>query len=196
MPRAQPNALDQYKNNLASARQLAEHPQFSALCIDIEAYERNNGRLTEIGWCFYEAGGKEPQVTHYIVSENTHLCNGQYVPDRRYNFSFGESKTASLVEILQALQDTVQQLEPQTLVGHDLGSDLRYLSEGGVDLRDMPVLQFDTKTLYCAHTNNVRNGRKLGIVLDKMDIPSGILHNAGNDAYYTMKLFLRLVGIE
>jgi len=37
---------------------------------------------------------------------------------------------------------------------------------------------------------------KLSRVLDAMDITYSSLHNAGNDAYYTAKVLLRLLGDE
>ncbi len=79
------------------------------------------------------------------------------------------------------------------IVGHDIESDLRYLSDINVD--------------YCAAFNHINTldtqdihqtwseaecGRSLTYVLSDLYLPHKNLHNAGNDAAYTLQVLIAL----
>lgn len=73
------------------------------------------------------------------------------------------------------------------LVGHDLQQDLQWMSGLGIDLVGFRNIigQLDTKDMYQGWRDEPQP-RGLGKVLAALDIPSKNLHNAGNDAYYTI----------
>lgn len=73
------------------------------------------------------------------------------------------------------------------IVGHDIFSDIRYLSSLGVDLFILPNLldHIDTQDMHQAWRAS-NQGRGLERVLSELRIISKNLHNAGNDAYYTL----------
>lgn len=77
------------------------------------------------------------------------------------------------------------------LVGHDVGTDVNYLRKVGFDPLSLPNLRevVDTASMYRALTRET-NPRKLGSVLETFDIPGWFLHNAGNDAVYTLQAML------
>jgi hypothetical protein len=73
------------------------------------------------------------------------------------------------------------------LVGHDINQDVNYLRQLGVTLADFSCIidTIDTASLFRAHTED-SNGRSLGTVLASFDLCGWNLHNAGNDAVYTL----------
>ena len=79
------------------------------------------------------------------------------------------------------------------IVGHAVQSDMQYLNKMGVN--PMAAQNFlknvDTKDLH-QHWTRSSNGRKLDYVLDDLEISHSYLHNAGNDAAYTLQAMLAL----
>jgi hypothetical protein len=73
------------------------------------------------------------------------------------------------------------------VVGHDVRQDITYFNEIGIDLRALAGMRepVDTQDLHQAWCSSP-NGRGLVTVLDDLDIPNKHLHNAGNDAHYTL----------
>lgn len=73
------------------------------------------------------------------------------------------------------------------LVGHDIRQDVKFLATLDVDLLRLKGLirQFDSQALH-RHWTKSSNGRGLHSVLNDLEIASKNLHNAGNDAYYTL----------
>lgn len=90
-------------------------------------------------------------------------------------------------EIMEILAPYLDASRNIVIVGHDIRQDLRWISTLGVDLLTLKkvVGQVDTQDMYQAWRNQT-NGRGLGKVLSDLGIPSKNLHNAGNDAYYTV----------
>jgi len=80
------------------------------------------------------------------------------------------------------------------LVGHDLGQDINYLKKIGYDVYNLSNL------LECVDTANIwkymtrdNNPRKLAMILAELRLIGWNLHNAGNDAVYTL---WALIGIS
>lgn len=73
------------------------------------------------------------------------------------------------------------------VVGHDVRQDIAYFNELGIDLRALEgvVETVDTQEIHQAWCD-LTNGRGLVTVLGDLNIPSKHLHNAGNDAHYTL----------
>lgn len=73
------------------------------------------------------------------------------------------------------------------IVGHDVKQDIAYFTELGLDLRFLGGLAepVDTQDIHQAWRGST-NGRSLGAVLNDLDIAHKHLHNAGNDAHYTL----------
>ncbi|KAF2223844.1 hypothetical protein BDZ85DRAFT_115098 [Elsinoe ampelina] len=79
------------------------------------------------------------------------------------------------------------------LLGHDTDNDIAYLRQVGYDIRNLTNIVHiaDTCTLYSALTGN-RNKTRLGKILGELDIEPWHLHNAGNDAWYTLAIAIGL----
>jgi DNA polymerase III alpha subunit (gram-positive type) len=122
-----------------------------------------------------------------------HLRNGRYVPDHRDNFLFGKSSIMTLEESLDDLRQAIEQAD--ALVGHSIQSDHKYLAKFGINLNGSskstrPV--FDTQRLY-RHVFHEKNPPKLEKLVRLLNITPKCMHNAGNDAFFTMKAFTGLL---
>jgi DNA polymerase III alpha subunit (gram-positive type) len=77
------------------------------------------------------------------------------------------------------------------LVGHDIGADIQYLRRLGYDPHNLSNLQelVDTASMYRAFRQEP-NPRNLGSILADLDLSAWYLHNAGNDAVYTLHVMI------
>ena len=77
------------------------------------------------------------------------------------------------------------------LVGHDAKQDIQYLSSMGIDLLGMNgvVRVLDSQIIHQAW-KSVDNGRGLESVLADLGVFSRNLHNAGNDAVFTLRALI------
>lgn len=79
------------------------------------------------------------------------------------------------------------------LVGHDVQQDIRYLSSIGVELADIQRVTrvLDSQGMHQVW-RDIDNGCSLQALLNDLGITALHLHNAGNDAVFTLRA---LVGI-
>lgn len=179
------------------------------VAFDIEAYEHDQRHLLEVGCAIYHAGVAPPAVAtfHFVVQENARWRNGRFCANNRDNFSFGTSEMLPLTQVFDWLWGHLSQ--PGTvLVGHNLPADLRYLQEARVYRNGVPSgtyprftsqwfgqrMQFDTQEAFReAHLRP--HVEKLSKVLEHFGFAHDYLHNAGNDAHFTMLAALRLLDL-
>ncbi len=161
------------------------------LSLDIEAWEQDHDKIIEIGWAVaqWRPDQEEWETTgvHLIVQEYTHLRNGLKVADHRDHYNFGESLVLPLKKCMHRLKQTLKQCD--FIVGHAAASDEKFLRSYGITFSGKPVL--DTQVIaksVMTTTDHVRLSR----ILDHLNIEHVHLHNAGNDAYYTLEAFLRM----
>ncbi|MGI4815309.1 MAG: hypothetical protein ACRYGG_18525, partial [Janthinobacterium lividum] len=123
--------------------------------------------------------------------------NGKHVPDHYDGFNGPKSFVMSRDEAARFAQtlfdhycsDEGQYKEPTVVVAHDIAGDLRMLGKLGVDVPN-PVYGIDTKKLFEASYG--RKGANVAAMLAATRIPYARLHNAGNDAYYTLLAALKM----
>lgn len=162
------------------------------LALDIEAWERNNGKITEIGVARYEPKKHQDSIFpaieqyHFIVREHERMVNGRFCPNNKDRFMGGVSynlKMNDCVKFLNALlEDYVKSAQDFVLVGHHIEADIKWLRSINVQIPENCAV-VDTARLYgLTHTA----GGTLRGILRYVGIPHGYLHNAANDAYYTM----------
>lgn len=226
------------------------HHNVIFICVDVEAYEKNQRQITEIGISTLDTadlvntppgeGGvewiKKIRARHFRVKEYAHLKNSVHVSGCPDNFleRFGTSEWISsfnapqvvascfrhpfsapgqytpfpadnrmigrygydqqlLGQYLQPLKES-QQKRNVILVGHDIKADIQYLKTIGYDVTNLPNLveAIDTTQLFKAMKHG-QNTPSLGTVLLELGMTGWHLHNAGNDAGYTMEA---LIGIS
>lgn len=159
------------------------------LALDFE-FDQNKGHLVfECGITKYHNGNIQHE--HYLVEEN-------YKNKRNYElqlqFKFGESKVVSMKELMIILHDSLH--ETHYLVGHDLLSEYLVLAHHGLDIMEMTKLTcMDTQKIFRSKfsTNYHQNNLSLTNLLGMFDIQADFMHNAGNDAAYTMMALLKII---
>lgn len=74
------------------------------------------------------------------------------------------------------------------IAGHDVKQDLNYLSEMGIEITKLAGIRsiVDSQVMHQAWRSDDR-GRSLKDILGDLGIASKHLHNAGNDAVYTLR---------
>lgn len=200
------------------------------VCADVEAYERANNLITEIGISTLDTWEvkdippgkngdnweKKIRKRHFLIKEHAHLVNREFVagcPDR---FEFGESEligknTApqmvascfkypfsapepSLVEA-DSMRNSGIDLQKRTIifVGHDITNDIEYLQKLGYNPLNLGNLRehVDTGHLY-RYLKRAPNPGSLGSMLYDFGMTGWNLHNAGNDAAYTLHAMLAI----
>ncbi|KAL0082945.1 hypothetical protein J3Q64DRAFT_1642157 [Phycomyces blakesleeanus] len=197
------------KEELKLAHALIEAKQYVFVSLDIEAYEEDHSILLEIGWSIYDSKTDLYMDQHYINSSYRHLVNGKYVDNQKLRFQFGTSVWCTLKQALEELRKdldwAVERDGGFVLVGHGLDSDIKYLAtqkfkwpgRRGGDVDNVrisaAVAILNTDTMYGASIGNPTNPPSLGTTLSKVGIDAWCLHNAGNDAHYTLLLFMTLI---
>ncbi|KAF9485268.1 hypothetical protein BDN70DRAFT_871278 [Pholiota conissans] len=173
--------------------------------LDFESWELEHSVMTEFGWSLvgWRDGQKIEECGHIIVDEGRKYANSQYVPDHRYNYMFqGKSEIVKKTVVKQRVQDMIAKLAefgPIFLVFHDNTSDIKDLGTLGVNLEGLSymlpeaavengIFAVDTADLIAALLGEEGgNKRSLEKMCSLLQIRTSYLHNAGNDAYYTLK---------
>ncbi|KAL8842064.1 MAG: hypothetical protein Q9170_000667 [Blastenia crenularia] len=214
------------------------------ICVDVEAYEKNERPITEIGISTLDTNdliGLSPgevgknwmdkiRARHLRIKETAHLNNFEFVAGcaDRFEPEFGKSEWISFKEAPQVIaacfrppysrsfvhtnggplsngeslsnvkaptnnEETPEPRRQLVLVGHDVQNDIHYLRKLGYDVSNLSnILEaLDTADLYRAWKHQ-QNPSKLGTILMDLELTGWNLHNAGNDAAYTLQA---LIGI-
>lgn len=192
------------------------------IAVDVEAYERNQNQITEIGISTLDVNdlaGVPPgndgkdwlskiRSRHFRITENSHIRNHEFVNGCPERFEFGTSEFITLQDAPAVIASsfrppysgppngTKEDLAAKRniiLVGHDTSMDINYLQKLGynpLNLSNMLEV-LDTAALYRAWKHDVQP-RALGRILYDFDMPAWNLHNAGNDAFYTIQALLAI----
>ena len=162
------------------------------MTFDVETYENDRRVILEIGFAVGSLARPEDdeKAFHFIIRENSHFVNKDYVPDNREKFSFGTSERMSLKEAAGGFIQHIKDVD--FLVTHSGANDEAYLASSGISLEGKPM--FDTQLLALALLTSGTAVFGLKRLLSDLAIPfdENILHNGGNDAVYTMKVFRAL----
>ncbi|KAI5370730.1 Putative ribonuclease H-like superfamily [Septoria linicola] len=138
-----------------------------------------------------------PLIT-VLKSIDIYVRNGRFSKGNPDSFAFGESAGLTLADANAVLATVIENgglavkpAEPRNviIVGHSLKNDLAYLRLlGGLEVLQLPnvVLRFDTQLI--ATPKKQKPG--LAKLLVALEIDAKHLHNAGNDAYYTLYALL------
>ncbi|KAK6416405.1 hypothetical protein LTR95_017459 [Oleoguttula sp. CCFEE 5521] len=195
-------------------------PDVIFIAIDVEAWEQNHAYITEVGvatldtrdlkavdagmngknWHQY-IRGRHFRTKEYMDPSYTNNRHVQGCPNA---FRFGRSEIVPKKDLPSILtscfhhpfssgstdfdKDEVRQI---VLLGHDTKTDIDYCHQMSFSVKNRGNLcdVMDTAAMYRHYSKEV-NPRKLGSVLEAFDIDGWSLHNAGNDAVYTVQAIL------
>ncbi|KAI9166682.1 ATP-dependent DNA helicase II subunit [Paramyrothecium foliicola] len=176
------------------------------VCFDVEAIERSPHPISEVGIAILDVESiknkksgqygehwwPEMQAHHLRVKEYSGLVNREFVHGCPDAFDFGISTFPSKAEVAEAilaiLSQHIDTKRPLVIVGHDVKQDVQYLSEMGIEITKLAGLRavIDSQALHQAW-RATDSQRSLLAVLGDLGMSSQHLHNAGNDAVYTLR---------
>ncbi|KAF5363340.1 hypothetical protein D9756_000462 [Leucocoprinus leucothites] len=207
-------ALLSRRHAFQRVRELVSAKSGTWLAIDFEAWERDHTVITEMGYSILkwdEEGNEKRENGHWIIKEAEVYRNGTYVPDFRYHYNFGESEKIVKSEFKSRLRHLLTSLQtpnsPLYMVFHDNNQDIKYMKSPSIDapLDDLSYLLPDTgvpKTgLFVVDTSDLfgalsglAHGQRKGLekTCRMLGIDTKFLHNAGNDANYTLEAMIQM----
>jgi hypothetical protein len=159
---------------------------------------------------------KKIKARHFRINEHRHLINHDFVQGHPEGFNFGQSTFVDLqeapthvaacfhppfgVHTSNTPEDEFNAImlreldlnEKRSLVflGHDTLGDIRYLQQLGYDPLKVVIEAMDTAKIYQAWRRDPQP-TSLGRIMNDFDVAAWKLHNAGNDAVYTVSLHIR-----
>ncbi|KAH9938180.1 uncharacterized protein B0H18DRAFT_965939 [Fomitopsis serialis] len=183
------------------------------LAIDFEAWDRDHSMITEYGWSLVRWEGKGDEKRE--VTEDGHLIvreyrgfHQTYVEENRDHYNFGQSEDVDKHTFRQRIRDMLakyREMGPLFLVFHDNNQDVKYLRDDSIKaLTDFEYLLpdqapesgvyvIDTGDLFAAlEGEGSGNKRSLERACRHLQIPTEFLHNAGNDAHYTLAAMIAM----
>lgn len=190
------NRIKKGLNFIKKAEELLNNNS-SILIFDIEAYEHDQKKITEIG--FLSIINSRQIIKHLIIKENIDLLNGQYVSENKFNFNYGESNVLPLKECFNILINEI--LKHEALMGQNIASDIKYLNKylsKELDNQELINNKINSKVILDTATMSLylsedANHMSIERSLDKLGLETKNLHNAGNDSFYTMILAKSLI---
>lgn len=181
--------------------------------VDVEAFEHNQRLITEVGISTLDTKallGIQPGVRgsnwvgkirshHFRVREHGHLVNKDHVEGCPEKFDFGESGWISIKDVSKVLEECCHpawvshscETYKVVLVGHDVSADVRYFNKIGLNIVEMFFDYIDTSNLYKASNRDNRQ-YSLSALLLQYGIAARNLHNAGNDARFTLDVMVAI----
>ncbi|KAJ7748466.1 hypothetical protein DFH07DRAFT_747279 [Mycena maculata] len=170
--------------------------------LDFEEWTGDHRVVTEFGYSLlhWKDGVEVKDFKHFTVWEARAMRNGQYVPENREHYNFGTSeeiKKAKLKAKIATLLSELRGHGPIFLVFHDPRGDLETLqrleapisgavSELPDSIPSEGLFIVDTAALFAALMGEGQRTFKLQQVCNQLGIETEWLHNAGNDAFYTL----------
>lgn len=155
------------------------------VCIDVEQHEYTK-KITEVGISTYSHETREVSTVHYIIEEYYHHRNGKRVADNKDNFNYGSSKMISIVELKDILNSHTR--GACFIAGHAFSNDIQMLGEI-LTIKGIKIL--DTQYFAKYYFKDPQTF-SLETLLKTFKIYYENLHNAGNDAYYTLQCLLSM----
>ncbi|PNS15056.1 hypothetical protein CAC42_2285 [Sphaceloma murrayae] len=194
------------------------------VCVDLEAFEFDQTKILETGFACLDSrdliklapGDKAStwmqhiKSYHYIVEERKHLVNKRYVKGCPEGFVFGKSQyvPAGAARALfrqhftqpRSISDGCQPTTPDEdspsvfVAAHGLKNDLVLMKHFGIDnIYETGIAgEIDTQKLCSAK----RQSASLKRLLDALDVPYEHLHNAANDATYTLQALVKMIWMK
>lgn len=172
------------KNKLKALNEMVTSSN-KLFCMDLEFHE-NSKVITEVGVTLYYPQTKKLEVFHFVVMEYYNRRNGRCVPDHKDNFTWGNSQLLRLKEVQEAVLHLVS--DADYLVGHAFENDKKFLAQSGY-FKDTKVLDTQVFSKYYFKQSQRMSLERVAVGLG---MKPKCLHNAGNDAFYTMKSLVEM----
>lgn len=175
------------------------------ISVDVEWHECSRNKMLEFGLAWTHLLNNRVEeakisVHHLIVQDNYDIRNGKWVPDNKDNFRFGTSERVSLADVPERLHDIMMSVARRSgrvyLIGHSVHADIAVLNSlGFVDPIAGKLAICDIAKAFQARYRH-KSITGLSKLLDYYGIEFDHLHNAANDAFFTLLLCLRMMSHE
>ncbi|RXW15938.1 hypothetical protein EST38_g9916 [Candolleomyces aberdarensis] len=181
--------------------------------MDFESWERDHTMITEFGWSLigWKDGEKVEERGHFSIQEYEWYRNGRFVAENRENYRFGQTEKIKKKDLKTRIADLFKVLEGYGLVFlvfHDNSQDIKDLKRLEVPLTNLTHILPDNTPdsgLFVVDTSDLigallgddsGNRRGLEKMCRLLQINPMYLHNAGNDAHYTLEALVAMAGGE
>lgn len=198
-----PNGSDNKFQYITNCIKLINSHNTICFSFDIEAYERDNNVITEIGISIYDPRDNlytsfNPVIRsfHLIISESLNLINKSWVCDMKQCFILGESMVMTLdncVKFIQDLinfymvplsEDSVDNKWNRSFVGHNIEGDFKWLKSMNIQLpKNLSYLEDGTSIDLKA------KGKNTVYVMDTFRIYRYLYSNEGGNLGKLLRLF-------
>lgn len=192
------------------------------ICFDCEAYEDDHSKTTEIGVAVLDGRyvhSKQPedlvaaiQASHFRIIEHRDLVNGKYVKANHDRFGFGSTTWISKNDVSKVLERIIRcptamkdaadfsreptvEDRPVVIVGHGLSNEHQYLQQLGFSWTRLENVVYELNTQTVAGRSK-KQLIGLSRLLAHTNIEPYNLHNAGNDAVYSLQALVTMATME
>lgn len=169
--------------NIAKGCEWVKDEDTIFISIDVEQWERKTTYLTEIGITLHRPSNlllPETRAAHFVIEEYQNYRNGRFVPDNKYNFSYGDTLTLSYANCVhitnQIINQAVNSSKRAVIVGHNVKGDIKALREIGI-VFPSTIKVLDTMNIW--REKRPEGPGSLEGLLILFQIPFSFLHNAG-----------------
>ncbi|ORX49628.1 hypothetical protein BCR36DRAFT_291405 [Piromyces finnis] len=188
----------QFNINLINRIKNEVNPNKKFFSIDTESFIQEI--LTEFGWSVFNNNGTVIKEQHFIIDETYDLRNNDYIPENKKKYLFGNSERKPFHEIIKILQNEIDNVD--FIIGQGIHNDIKYLHDSGIDFTNFTFIDGDSfdpngkaiieiSDLFSAYSLSSPKSLEYGLNYFKIKYKN--LHNAGNDAHYTMIYFLNII---
>lgn len=148
-------------------------------------FEYINLDIFELGISVYEDGKQSSY--HYLIKEN--YVKKKTKPELQFMFNFGNTKIIPESDIASIIKKHLVDSDYLLLHGHS--NDYLILRKYGLDMEKEEKMKIMDTILYYKKFFNPEQGDALTLkrMLHIFDIDPSNMHNSGNDADFTLKLF-------
>lgn len=143
--------------------------------------------VTEIGITAHQNGAMAS--VHFLVDGEYQKKKNQALQRR---FAFGETKVIKPNQVKPVIEAVIK--DPDFILFHEKREDYEILNKLGIKIPEN-VAVIDTQLChkrYFREKGTPPNGETLENLLKRFKVDSKDLHNAGNDAYFTLKLLFEM----
>jgi DNA polymerase III epsilon subunit-like protein len=170
---------------------LTRSPDAVLVAVDVEAWEKDPGRVTEVGVAIFSKGAFRHR--HFLVAEHLAMRNGRYVDDNRDHFLFGTSEAWPLAKVAEKVSAELRGAD--FFIGHDVKGDVAWLRDIGCEI-DPRLLDCVIDIQEVAGSRGLGRQRSLQDLAEEFGVGPERLHNGGNDAAFTLQVLLSLSALE
>lgn len=146
--------------------------------------EYKNADIAEIGVTLKNTKTKKLIVKNYIIEDYIHKKN-KYV-----RFNYGISKVLSLKNSLKEIKLLTD--KTNIIVGNSISSDIKLLKDNGLNLEKKHIFDLNNFNKYFHKDMTGGSNLSLDLMCNELNIKAKNFHNAGNDSYYSIRVFYKL----